>query len=287
MTDDAPHAEANAAQAAFWTDGPGRIWAVEHLRLDALMAPVTAELLARARPIPGERVLDIGCGAGDTALAAADRVGRGGPVTGLDISETLLEVARQRAGQRPNVVFLKADAQTHPFAPGAHDLILSRHGVMFFADPAAAFRNLATALRTGGRIHFVAWAAAALNPWVREARAEAEARLGPVPPDPPHVPGPFAFAEHGHVAGILASAGFGDIVTEEVECVLEVAGRAEDAAALAATIGPVSFILRVKGGTETDRAAIMEGLVRRFRRYETPDGVRVPAVMNHFAARRP
>ncbi len=284
MTDDAPHA--NAAQAAFWTDGPGRIWAAEYRRLDALMAPVTAELLARARIAPGERVLDVGCGAGDTALAAADRVGPGGQVTGLDISETLLDVARQRAAGRPNVAFLGADAQTHRFAPGALDLILSRHGVMFFADPAATFRNLATALRPGGRIHFAAWAAAALNPWVSEARAEAEARLGSVPPDPPRTPGPFAFAECGHVTDILAGAGFADIVAGEAETALEVAGRAEDAAALAATIGPVSYVMRLKGGGEADRAAIIEGLIRRFRRFEAPDGVRLPAVMNFFSAHR-
>ncbi|KAB2878077.1 MAG: methyltransferase domain-containing protein, partial [Albidovulum sp.] len=100
---------ANAAQAAFWTTGPGRLWAVEHARLDALMAPATAVLLDRAAIRPGENVLDIGCGAGATTLAAAERAAPGGRVTGLDISETLLAIARHRAGGRPNVAFLEAD----------------------------------------------------------------------------------------------------------------------------------------------------------------------------------
>lgn len=277
---------ANAAQAAFWTTGPGRLWAVEHARLDALMAPATAVLLDRAAIRPGENVLDIGCGAGATTLAAAERAAPGGRVTGLDISETLLAIARHRAGGRPNVAFLEADAQTHRFDPASQDAILSRHGLMFFADPLAAFRNLAVALRTGGRIVFLAWADARLNPWVREARAAAEARLGPVPPDPPRTPGMFAFTDRDHVAGLLAAAGFTGIAAEALRTELHLEGTAGDAAALAAAIGPVNYVVRVRGGTESDRAAIAADLATRFRRFETPQGMRMPAVMNLFAARR-
>lgn len=277
----------NAAQAAFWTTGPGRVWAMEHGRLDALMTPATVALLDRAAIRPGESILDIGCGAGATTLAAADRAGPEGRVTGLDISATLLDVARRRAAGRPNVTFLEADAQSHPFAPATQDLILSRHGMMFFADPAAAFRNLAAALRPGGRIVFLTWAEAGQNPWVREARAAAEARLGAVPPDPPRTPGMFAFAERGYVAGLLAAAGFDDIAAEALRTVLHFDGTAIDAAALAAAVGPVNYVVRVKGGTEADRAAIAADLATRLRPFETPRGLRVPAVMNLFAARRP
>ncbi len=278
---------ANAAQAAFWTTGPGRLWAVEHARLDALMAPATTVLLDRAAIRPGESVLDIGCGAGATTLAAAERAGPGGRVTGLDISTTLLDIARHRAAGGANVTFLEADAQTHPFAPATQDVVLSRHGLMFFADPLAAFRNLAAALRPGGRIVFLAWADAGLNPWVREARSAAEARLGAVPPDPPHTPGMFAFTDRDHVTGLLVAAGFASIAAEELRTELHREGTAEDGAALAAAIGPVNYVVRVKGGTETDRAAIAADLATRFRPFETPQGLRVPAVMNLFAARRP
>lgn len=277
----------NAAQAEFWTTGPGRVWAEEYARLDTLMAPLTEALFAQAAIAPGESVLDIGCGPGTTSLGAADRTGPGGRVTGVDISPTLLTVARRRAEGRTNLGFVEADAQTHPFAPAAADLILSRHGLMFFADPAAAFRNLAAALRPGGRITFVAWAEAALNPWVRDPRAAAEARLGQVPPDPPQSPGMFAFAARGYVAGLLRAAGFGAVTAGPLHADFVVAGGAAEGAAFAAAMGPVNYVMRVKSGTEADRAAITRDITRRFRDYETPEGLRVPAVMNLFTATRP
>ncbi len=282
-----PLAGANAGQAEFWTTGPGVKWAALHARLDALFAPITAELLDRAAIARGEDVLDIGCGAGDCTLAAADRVGPEGRATGLDISQTLLAVARQRAAGRPGIGFVLADAQTHAFAPDTHDLLLSRFGLMFFADPVAGFRNLARALKPGARAAFVAWARVEANPWNRDAKAAGVARLGPVPADDPRAPGQFAFAEIGHVTDILARAGFRDITGEEVPSHLHVAGRAEDAAELATGIGPVSRILREKNGTEADRAAISADLAELFRAYEGPDGVRVPALLNYFSARRP
>lgn len=284
---DPDHAPGNAAQADFWTSGPGVKWAALHETLDGLFAQVTAELLARARPRPGETAFDIGCGAGDTTLAAADRIGGGGHVEGIDISATLLAVARRRAGGRRDVSFTLADAQTHPFPADAADLVLSRFGMMFFADPAMALANLGRALKPGGRIVFVTWADLARNPWNREARAAGVARLGAVPPDPPREPGQFAFAEIDYVTGLLAGAGFDAVAAEECETRLRVAGRATEAAALAAEIGPVSRLMREKGGTEADRAAISAELARRFRPYETAAGVEVPAVVNLFSAVRP
>jgi SAM-dependent methyltransferase len=288
---DPDHAPGNARQADFWTSGPGVKWAALHEALDGLFAQVTAELLARARPRPGEVALDIGCGAGDTTLAAADRIGlggvEGGHVEGLDISATLLAVARRRAGGRPDVRFTLADAQTHPFRADGADLVLSRFGMMFFSDPAMALGNLRRALKPGGRIVFVAWADVARNPWNREAKAAGVARLGAVPPDVPREPGQFAFAEIDYVADLLARAGFGAIAAEEHETRLRVAGRAEEAAALATEIGPVSRLMREKGGMDADRAAIAADLAGRFRRFETAERVEVPAVVNVFSAVRP
>lgn len=286
MPDPSP-APGNAGQADFWTAGPGVRWAALHEALDGLFAQATAELLARAQPRPGEVALDIGCGAGDTTLAAADRTGAGGHVEGIDISETLLGVARRRAGGRPDVSFTLADAQTHAFRADGADLVLSRFGMMFFSDPATALGNLRRALKPGGRIVFLTWAEVARNPWNREAKAAGVARLGAVPPDAPREPGQFAFAEIGYVADLLAQAGFAAITGEEAETRLRVPGRAEQAAALAAEIGPVSRLMREKGGTDADRHAIVADLAGRFRRFETAGRVEVPAVVNVFAALRP
>ena len=148
----ATHEEAgkvNADQSDYWNSVAGPKWVAFQEEIDTTFTGVTKELLARARPVAGMRVLDIGCGAGATALAAARAVGAGGAVTGIDLSEPLLARAAERqatAGLR-QMDFRLADAQSHAFAPApAYDLLISRFGVMFFEDPVAAFRNLAGAL---------------------------------------------------------------------------------------------------------------------------------------------
>ncbi|SPH24604.1 Demethylmenaquinone methyltransferase [Defluviimonas aquaemixtae] len=277
---------ANAGQALFWTDVPGQKWAHHHERLDHLFGLITDELLARAAPQPGQSVLDVGCGCGDTALRAADRVGESGQVEGVDISDVLLAVARRRAAGRVNVSFTRADAQVQDFAEDRHDLLISRFGLMFFADPVAAFANLARALKPGSPLVFATWAPAADNPWSHVTKSAGMARLGAVPPDPPREPGQFAFAEPGYVAGILRDAGLTNIVDETVDTHLVCAGTATDAADLATSIGPVSRLMRDKNGTEADRIAIATAVAKEFARYERADSVCVPARVHFFRARK-
>ncbi|GAB4386332.1 class I SAM-dependent methyltransferase [Albidovulum sp.] len=277
----------NAAQAAFWSSQPGELWARQHARIDALFSEITAALLARAALAPGMSVLDVGCGAGETSLAAARAVAPGGRVLGVDISPTLLAVARQRGAGVAGLDFVQADAQDHPFEPGARDLLLSRFGLMFFADPVAAFANLRAALRPGGRAVFVSWAAAAGNPWMVIPRAVGVERLGPVPADPPRTPGMFAFAEIDYVLSILGAAGFADLLGEEVAVNLHPAASVREAAEFATLLGPVSRIIRERGATEADREAIAGEIARRLAPFQTAEGVRVPARINLFCARNP
>ena len=130
----------NAAQLEYWNGPAGERWAATWKVIDRAEAAITEELLALAAPRAGERVLDVGCGAGSPTLALRERVGPGGAVTGIDISAPLLAVARARAAGT-GVTFLEADAAVHAFRP-EHDLVFSRFGVMFFAEPEAAFANL-------------------------------------------------------------------------------------------------------------------------------------------------
>src|ERR1700761_2874344 len=132
---------ANAGQIEYWNGAPGEKWVKNQAVMDASLADATAALFPLAAIRPGERVLDIGCGSGQTSLKAADAVGAGGQVLGVDISKPLLALARQRAEGRANLRFLEADAATRGFAP-EHDLLLSRFGVMFFDDPPSAFANI-------------------------------------------------------------------------------------------------------------------------------------------------
>jgi SAM-dependent methyltransferase len=233
----------NDLQIEYWNSAAGTTWAAMQARLDAQLAPLGRAALDELAPVPGERVIDIGCGAGATTIELSARVAPTGEAIGVDISRPLLAAARARA---PSIRFLEGDAQIHDFsALGACDAVYSRFGVMFFDDPTAAFTNLARALRPGGRVAFVCWRAPEENPIMTvPLRAAVAAGLPPpAPPDDLRAPGPFAFADRAYVAGILERAGFASIVhTAHDE---RVGGNDLDAALeLALEIGPLGRMLR-------------------------------------------
>jgi len=235
---------ANAAQVAYWNETAGRTWADLQDRIDRQIRPLGLAAMERLAPASGEQVLDVGCGCGDTSLELARRVGPEGGVLGLDISAPMLEVARGRAeaaGAR-NLAFHEADAQTAAL-PGGSDAVFSRFGVMFFADPTAAFANLRRALRPGGRLGFVCWRPLAENLWMRLPAETAAGLVPPAPPPEPGAPGPFAFADPDRVRRILAEAGFTGIdLTPHDEAIggLDLEGTV----AMSFRVGPLGAILR-------------------------------------------
>ena len=280
--------EGNALQREFWNAQPGLNWAVHQAELDALAVDATEALLEAAAPAAGERVLDIGCGAGASSFALARAVGAEGEVLGVDFSAPLLERAEMLRGEAgiPNVRFERGDAQVHRFDVAAFDLAASRFGMMFFADTVAALRNIGGALRPGGRLVFIAWAGPERNPWFTVPQEVAVRRLGPAEPSPPDAPGPMAFRDVARVVRLMREAGFADCAAEAVDVDLHLSGGVEAAADLAQHVGPIARMLRDKGGTEADRTAIAEALRDEFARFRSPDGIRVPAVVTLFRGLR-
>jgi SAM-dependent methyltransferase len=243
-----------------WEGRVGRKWAEEWRRTDRSFAGLTDRLLARASARPLARVLDVGCGAGETTLALA----RGHPnaqFTGLDISEQLIEVARERAAHLANATFLVADAGSWRVSQFAPDLIVSRHGVMFFNDPVAAFANLAKGAAPDARLVFSCFRDRSENPWAE--RVAALLPEGSVEQPAPDAPGPFAFADRYRVQGILETAGWQEVSFEAVDFAY-VAGTGEDAVDDAVSyfqsIGPAARA--IIGLDETARAAFSEKLRR-------------------------
>ncbi len=172
----------NAEQIQYWNEQRGRAWVAQQELIEAQLAPLGRHAMDRAAIAAGERVLDVGCGCGQTTLELARRVGPRGSVLGADISSVMLGRARELAGAAgaTNVRFEEADAQTHAFPPAGFDVLFSRFGVMFFADPRAAFANLRTALRPGARVAFVCWQALPLNPWMAVPLAAALQHFQPI-----------------------------------------------------------------------------------------------------------
>lgn len=248
----------NAEQVRYWNEVAGPKWVKLQNRLDEMIGPLGAAAIDRAAPRPGERVLDVGCGCGATALELRDRVGERGEVLGVDLSEPMLALAQSRVSG-PGVRFEKADAQTEPLPKGHFDLVFSRFGVMFFADPVAAFANLRRALQPSGRLAFLCWQPPTRNPWVM-VPLTAIADVVPLqPPPPPDAPGPFSFGDPARVERILADAGFREVAIEALEQPMWLGGRGgslDDVVEFALQLGPASTALANASDEQKKRAAL-------------------------------
>lgn len=286
MTDPQTSQAGNADQIEYWNTGPGAKWVGYQDVLDRTFHAVQVRLLERAAVQAGERILDIGCGAGATTMDLAALTGPGGRVIGVDIAAPMLDRAQARATKagHTHAEFLQVDAQTHGFDSGAFDLVASRFGVMFFSDPVTAFANITSALRPGGRVHFVSWANLERNPWFALPRDIAVERLGETAPVPPNAPGPMAFQDTAHVSSILAKAGLTGITADVEELQLSVPGSLPDVAALASNLGPIARVMKEKEGTAEDLAAITEDLREKFAVYATSDGFQIPATLIFYGA---
>jgi SAM-dependent methyltransferase len=237
--------EQNADQIAYWNGPGGQRWADRQQAQDILLAPIADTLIDRARPTSGERVIDVGCGSGATSIAFAQKVAPSGHVLGVDVSGPMLACARQTAPKGLPVDFVLADATVYPFGPRSFDLLASRFGVMFFAEPALSFANMRKALRPSGRLAFACWREPRENPFFMAPLHAVYKHVPKLPQQGPEDPGPFSFASEARVHRILGEAGFTGIAMEPCNFALDVAiGRGLDAAVQGTLeIGPASRAL--------------------------------------------
>jgi SAM-dependent methyltransferase len=254
-----PETQANQEQIRYWNEQGGPRWVRRQQQLDAQIDPLGLVAMQHANVKPGERVLDVGCGCGQTALELIERVGPSGSVVGIDISQPMLARARERqsALSLKNLAFVHADAQTYPFERDRFDLIFSRFGVMFFEDPSAAFRNLRTTLRSDGRLCFVCWQALEKNEWVRVPLRAAARHVALPPPPPLGTPGPFAFADPDRVRSLLEAGGFTEVSFTPHETALSMGGATsvEEAVEFIVEIGPISRLLETSNADTRTRVA--------------------------------
>ena len=239
----------NTNQAGDWNGEGGQRWAANQDRLDAMAAVFGQAAIEAVAPAAGERILDVGCGAGASSLALATRVGASGEVLGVDISAPLIGRARAYAPQEAPVLFQVADASSAELPEGAFDILFSRFGVMFFEDPTSAFAHMRRAIRPGGRVAFVCWRGAGENEWMRLPMGAIKG-IVPLPaPTDPEAPGPFSFGDRGRVLRILTAAGFADIAIAPFDASIPFGEGAtrdaaiDDAVKMALEVGPPSRAL--------------------------------------------
>ena len=249
---------------------------------DAEVRPHNERLRAAAAVRPGEDVLDVGCGTGETTRQAARAAGTGS-VLGVDVSAALLDVARHRTeaeGLR-NVRYEHADAQVHPFTAASFDVCVSRFGVMFFTDPRAAFRNIGRALRPGGRLAVVVWQGAERNAWASVVRTSLADGSGPPPTDD----SPFSLGDPPVAEGVLASAGFTDVSLTDVPDPVVYGPDVDTACEFVLGLREARTLLASQSAEAAERSR--ERLRRTLESYLTPDGVRVGAGAWLITARVP
>jgi SAM-dependent methyltransferase len=265
-------ADNNAEQIAEWNGAMGQLWAEKQQEIDVVVVPFGNAALKKAAPQPGERVIDIGCGCGDTTIEIARIVGERGTVLGVDVSLPMLVVARSHATQRgcTNVEFREADASEADL-PTDRDLLFSRFGVMFFSQPAPVFSHMRKSLRAGGRCVFVCWRTPRDNAWAMAPLTAARAAMGVTPPPAdPHAPGPFAFADDERLRGILEDSGFRDVDFQRFDTTLTLGATPRDAAERALRVGPTSRFVREVGMEHLPK--IRDAVEYAFARLAAPDG---------------
>ena len=269
--------DGNADQIAYWNGPAGQRWADRQQAQDIVLGPVADILIDRAAPKAGERVIDIGCGSGVTTIAFAQKVGPSGRVLGVDISGPMLARARASAPKDLPVDFTLADATVYPFEPAGFDLLASRFGVMFFADPVLSFANMRKALRPAGRLAFACWREPRENPFFMAPLQAAYKHVPKLPQQGPEDPGPFAFASEARVKSILGEAGFVDIAMEACPLLLDCAiGLGLDSAVQSSfEIGPVSRAL--EGQPEELRTAAARSIREALAPFARGDSVLLPA----------
>jgi SAM-dependent methyltransferase len=275
-------AAGNTEQARAWDGDEGAYWTEHAWRFDRSIARHHDRLMDAAALAPGDHVLDVGCGTGQTSRDAARAV-VDGSVLGVDLSAGMTDLARRLAAEEGlrNVRFEQADAQVHDFPAAAFDAVISRTGTMFFADPVAAFGNLARALRPGGWLTMAVWQGPQANEWIREITgALAAGRDLPTPP--PGAPGPFAFADPTRAPDLLTVAGFADVDVAGADAPMWFGADADDAQAF--VVGLLGWMLRDLDEPTRDRA--LDALHETLAAHETDDGVLFGSAVWVVRARR-
>jgi SAM-dependent methyltransferase len=274
--------QTNAEQIALWNDTAGRAWVDLQSTLDRVLAPFEALLVEAVAARNAQRVLDIGCGTGSTTLAIARQIGPQGTAVGLDISEPMIALAKQRAKlESAPPRFICADAQTHAFTPASFDMIVSRFGVMFFDDPVHAFANLRRAATSGAHLNVIAWRSAAENPFMTAAERAAAPFLPEMPARQADEPGQFAFADRSRIYSILEESGWVGVDIQPLDVVCTLAEH--ELNAYVSRLGPLGRVLPQLD--EAARSRILETVCAAFETYAPGAEVRFTAACWMIKAR--
>jgi len=276
----------NVDMSELWNGGGGLNWMRFQNRLEKSLTPFGQQAISTAMFTKNERILDVGCGWGDTSFEIAQNVGSNGYVRGIDISELILRQARSQTAsfRLNNISFECVDAESHNFEAIEYDVIFSRFGIMFFNDPVAAFKNIRTALKKNGRIVFICWQSVNANQWVNLPIEITEKYTALTQQIDPEAPGGFAFGNSNRVLQILKDAGFVDVKVEPFKTKFNVGKNLDEAIEFLSHLGPASSVLDDPKINDEIKSNIIKELRNTLALYQTSQGVELDAATWIFTA---
>ena len=271
--------ETNKKQREFWSGKGGDIWVEKQNAMDVMLEPLGVAALSKLPDDLGDHILDIGCGCGSTTLSIAEQLSENSKITGVDISEPMLDQARKLATERNllNADFQVMDIQTELKEENIYSAAFSRFGVMFFEAPVPAFKNIYRSLQQEAKFSFVCWQSPQLNPW-QSLSIQVIKEFVDLPSPPKRSPGPFAFAEVNYLESIMSDSGFADISIEshKQEVTMFTGKSLEDASNDYLSINPVVTEM-LKEAPESTKKDISSSLQELFKTYSDGDGLHFPS----------
>ena len=263
----------NQDQKEFWNEKKGKIWVSLEKHIDKMLNPLGDHAIKILEPKDGEKILDVGCGTGSTTQNLSKLVGDSGLITGMDISEPILDFAKKQSNSKKinNINFILADAQNFQFLTKSYDAIFSRFGIMFFEDPIAAFKNIKKSLKNKGRLTFICWRKRDENDWITLSSNIASNFLELPPNANPKEPGPFAFEDSGYIEEILIKSGWKNITIKNHNQNIIVGETVNITAEFLSRMGPMS--VPFENADQYTQRKVKEALKECYSKYNTSNGV--------------
>ena len=280
--------ETNKKQRDFWSGKGGDVWVEKQNAMDVMLEPLGNAALAKLPKNLGRHVIDIGCGCGSTTLSIAEQLNESAKITGVDISEPMLDQAKKVASEKnlSNVDFQVMDIQTELDIEGKYSAAFSRFGVMFFENPVIAFKNINRSLKEEANFSFVCWQSPKLNPW-QSLSIQVIKEFVDLPSPPERSPGPFAFAEADYLKSIMTDSGFKNINLEshEQQVTMFTGKSLEQASNDYLSINPVVTEM-LKEAPESIKENISSSLQNLFKEYSNGNGLHFPSATWLVTARK-
>ena len=275
---------ANEEQFELWNEGIGKKWVEEDDSMNERLSILTKELFLRLNINRGDKILDIGCGGGQTSFEASEIVGENGYVVGADISKILLDLAKSKYANTKNLEFKLCDVQNYEFRENSFNKVISRFGVMFFENPIEAFKNIYDSLQEGGSLNFVCWTNVMENEFFTDPTNIIIRHLNKDFPEITRSPGPLAFSEEKYINEILSNSGFKNIKVEKVYSLITTNDSPEKNGELLLNIGSGGRLLADANLSKKELSVIRDEMVEISQKRQKNGKITYKACLNYVSA---